>query len=146
MAANYACRAVRWTGPISGLDVLFHLADLTWGWWLGDEYVRGDPYHNVSESLGNLPIAIIYVLANVALAIHIFHGCWSLFQSLGINNPKYNSLRRNLATAVAGIVLIGNLSFPILTQAGLIDEDDRQCPVSDTEGLECLQLQAEDHS
>ena len=122
-----------------------YLADLTWGWWLGDDFVRGDPYHNVAESLGNLPVALIYVAANVALAFHIFHGTWSLFQSLGVNNPKYNNLRRNLATGVAAIVLIGNLSFPIMTQAGLIDEDNRECPVNDTEGLECLQHQAEDH-
>ena len=145
VAANYASRTMRWTGPIILLYLLFHLADLTWGWWLGDDFVRGDPYHNVSESLGNLPIAILYIAANVALAIHIFHGTWSLFQSLGVNNPKYNNLRRNLATGVAAIVLIGNLSFPILTQAGLIDEDNRVCPVNDTEGLECLELQAEDH-
>ena len=46
---------------------------------------------------------------------------------------------------MAGVILIGNLSFPILTQAGLIDENNRECPVNDTEGLECLQLQAEDH-
>ncbi len=145
VAANYASRTMRWTGPIILLYLFFHLADLTWGWWLGDDYVRGDPYHNVAESLGNLPIAIIYIAANVALAIHIFHGTWSLFQSLGINNPKFNALRRNLATVVAGVILIGNLSFPILTQAGLIDEDNRECRVNDTEGLECLQFQAEDH-
>ena len=46
---------------------------------------------------------------------------------------------------MAAIVLIGNLSCPIMTQAGLIDEDNRECPVNDTEGLECLQHQAEDH-
>lgn len=145
VAANYASRTMRWTGPIILLYLLFHLADLTWGWWLGDDFVRGDPYHNVVESLGNLPVAIIYVAANLALALHIFHGTWSLFQSLGVNNPKYNHLRRNLATGVAAIILIGNLSFPIMTQAGLIDEDNRECPVNDTEGLECLQFQAEDH-
>jgi succinate dehydrogenase / fumarate reductase cytochrome b subunit len=146
VAANYASRTMRWTGPIIGLYVLFHLGDLTWGWWLGDEYVRGDPYHNLSESLSSIPIAIIYVVANVALAFHIFHGAWSLFQSLGINNPKYNALRRNLATGLAAVVLIGNLSFPILTQAGLIDEDNRDCPINDTTGLECLTDQAESHS
>ncbi len=145
VAANYASRTMRWTGPIVGLYILFHLADLTWGWWLGGDYVRGDPYHNVVESLSTLPVAIIYIVANVALAVHIFHGAWSMFQSLGINSPKYNSLRRNLATGLAAVILIGNLSFPILTQIGLVDEDNRKCPVSDTEGLECLEKEAENH-
>ncbi len=124
-AASYASRTMRWTGPIIGLYVLFHLADLTWGWWLGGDYVRGDVYHNVVESLSSLPVAAVYVVANVALAVHIFHGAWSMFQSLGVNNPRYNHLRRGLAAAVAGAILVGNLSFPLMVQAGLIDEDGR---------------------
>jgi succinate dehydrogenase / fumarate reductase cytochrome b subunit len=145
IAATYANRTMRWTGPIIALYLLFHLADLTWGWWLGDDFVRGDPYHNVATSLANLPVAILYVVANVALALHIFHGAWSVFQSLGINNPRYNHLRRALATGLAGLILVGNLSFPLLAQAGIIDEDDRTCPVNDTDGLACLAEQAEGH-
>ena len=142
IAANYASRTMRWTGPIVGLYVLFHLADLTWGWWLGDAYVRGNPHHNVVESLSSIPVAIIYVVANVALAVHIFHGTWSMFQSLGVNNPRYNGLRRNLATVLAGVVLIGNLSFPVLVQAGLVNEDNGKCSSVD---LECLAEEAEAH-
>ena len=142
IAASYASRTMRWTGPIVGLYVLFHLADLTWGWWLGDAYVRGNPYHNVVESLSSVPVAIVYVVANVALAVHIFHGTWSMFQSLGVNNPRYNGLRRNLATVLAGVVLIGNLSFPILVQAGLVDEGNAKCSSVD---LECLAEEAEAH-
>ena len=89
-----------------------------------------------------MPVAIIYVVANVALAIHIFHGTWSLFQSLGINNPKYNELRRSLAKLVAGVILVGNLSFPVLVTAGLVDDDNRKCPVGD---VECLEKEAKEH-
>ena len=74
-------------------------------------------------------MALIYIAANVALAIHIFHGAWSMFQSLGINNPKYNTARRRLAQGLAAIILIGNLRFPIAVQTGLIDEDNRGEPV-----------------
>ena len=119
-AANYASRTMRWTGPIIGLYVLFHLADLTWGWWLGDDYVRGDVYQNVVGSLSSLPVAIIYVVANVALSLHIYHGAWSMFQTLGINNPRFNHLRRAFAGAVATLICVGNLSFPVMVQAGLI--------------------------
>ncbi len=63
VAASYASRTMRWTGPIILLYLFYHLADLTWGWWLGDDFVRGDPYHNLSESLASLPVAIIYVVA-----------------------------------------------------------------------------------
>lgn len=120
-AASYASRTMRWTGPIIGLYVLFHLADLTWGWWLGDGYVRGDVYHNVVESLSSIPVAIIYVVANVALSLHIYHGAWSMFQTLGVNNPRFNHLRRAIAGGVAALICIGNLSFPVMVQAGLIE-------------------------
>jgi len=122
VAANYASRTMRWTGPIIGLFLLWHLADLTWG-WLNPDFVKGDPYHNVSASLSSLPVAILYIVANLALAVHLFHGIFSVFQSLGVNSPKINAIRRPLAIAVAGIILVGNLSFPILTQAGVIDDD-----------------------
>jgi len=142
VAANYASRTMRWTGPIIGLFLLFHLGDLTWGWWLGDDFVHGDPYHNISESLGYLPIAVVYVLANIALAWHIFHGAWSMFQSLGINNHRFNHLRRGFAALLAGVILVGNLSFPVLAQAGLINEENRSCAVGDNT---CLEQQAKEH-
>ena len=123
IAADFASRTMRWTGPIIGLYLVYHLADLTWGALPWTDFVRGQPYHNLTESLGNWPVAILYVVANVALALHIFHGTWSLFQSLGINNPRYNAARRGLAGGLAGIILLGNLSFPVLVQAGFVNED-----------------------
>ena len=70
-----------------------------------------------------LPIALIYIAANVALAVHIFHGAWSMFQTLGLNNPRYNNARRHFARGIAGLILIGNLSFPLAVQGGLVDLD-----------------------
>ena len=107
--------------PIILLFLFYHLADLTWGWFNPD-FVRGDPYHNVSESLSNLPVALLYIAGVVALSIHVFHGAWSMFQSLGLNSPRYNSALRGLATIIAVALLIGNLSFPIMVQADVIDD------------------------
>ncbi|NNE73682.1 MAG: succinate dehydrogenase cytochrome b subunit [Acidimicrobiales bacterium] len=135
IAANFASRTMRWTGPIIALYLVFHLADLTWG-WVNPDFHHGDPHNNVIESLSNPGIAAIYVVANVALAIHIYHGAWSMFQSLGINNPKINQGRRHLAMGLAGLILVGNLSFPLLTATGVINDDDRECPPGD---LVCLE-------
>ncbi len=141
VAANYASRTMRWTGPIILLYLIFHLADLTWGWIPSTDYIKGDPYGNVSRSLSNIPVAIIYIVANVALAFHIFHGAWSMFQSLGINNPKYNAARKTLAAGLAGVILLGNLTFPILTQAGVIDPDKNPCATSanEEEAVACFE-------
>ena len=129
---------MRWTGPIIALYILFHLADLTWGRAAHskDEWVAGDPYHNVVESFGNPVVALIYIVANIAVCIHLYHGVFSMFQSLGVNNPKLNGARRPIAITIAGILLVGNLSFPIMVQAGLISEDDRTTPIPPTEEVE----------
>jgi succinate dehydrogenase / fumarate reductase, cytochrome b subunit len=124
VAANFASRTMRWTGVIILLYLIFHLLDLTWG-NANPEFVRGDPYNNLVYSLQRPVVAAVYIAANVALAIHLFHGAWSMFQSLGLNNPRYNRARRYFATGFAGLILVGNVSFPIAVQLGAVDIE---CP------------------
>jgi succinate dehydrogenase / fumarate reductase, cytochrome b subunit len=125
-AADFASRSMRWTGGIVLFYLLFHLADLTWGTepLANADFVRGKAYANLYYSLDRPLVALIYVIANVALAIHLFHGTWAMFRSLGVSNPRFEPLRKNLARGVAGVVLIGNLSFPITVQLGLVDEPE----------------------
>ncbi len=119
IAANYASRTMRVSGIIVGLYIIFHLFDLSWT-GTGATYVRGDPYGNVVHSLSRAPVAILYIVANIALGFHLFHGAWSLFQSLGWNNPRFNRWRRDFAVAFAGLIVIGNVSFPIAVLAGIV--------------------------
>ena len=119
VAADFASRTMRWTGVIVGLFVIFHLMDLTWG-TANPDWVRGDVYENVIHSFQRVPVAIVYILANIALAIHIYHGAWSMFQSLGLNNPKWNSARRTFAIAFALVIGIANVSFPLMVVTGVV--------------------------
>jgi len=123
IAANFASRTMRWTGIIVGLYLLFHLADLTAG-AANPEFVRGDPYNNLVASFDNVPVALLYVVANVALGVHIFHGTWSLFQSLGLNNPRFNRWRIGFARGFAALIVLGNVSFPIAVMTGVVEADD----------------------
>ncbi len=122
VAADFAARSMRWTGVIVLLYIVYHLADLTWG-WVNPAFVRGDVYGNMIASLGNGAVAALYIVANVALGVHLFHGIWSMFQSLGLNNRRFNKYRRHLAIALSGAIVVGNLSFPIAIQAGLVTDD-----------------------
>ena len=119
-AANAASRSMRYTGVIILLFVFFHLADLTWG-TANPDFVRGDVYRNMVASFDRPLVALIYVVANLALGLHLFHGSWSMFQSLGLNNPKWNSWRRSFAIGFATLVGVMNLSFPIAVQAHWLD-------------------------
>ena len=119
IAANFASRTMRWSGIIVGLFLVWHLFDLSWT-GTGATYVRGMAYENVDASLSRVPVALLYIVANLALGLHLFHGAWSLFQSLGLNNPRFNRARRNFAAAFAAIIVVGNVSFPIAVLAGVV--------------------------
>ena len=91
----------------------FHLADLTWGTVADPDFVRGAVYDNLVRRLrAAVPVAIIYIVANLALGVHLFHGAWSMFQSLGVNNPRFNAARRYFAIGFAAVVIGINLTLP----------------------------------
>lgn len=122
--ANFASRTMRWSGIIIFLFVVWHLLDFTFGTVNGvgakGDFVRNAVYDNVVRSFDRPIVSIFYILANLALGFHLFHGVWSLFQSMGWNNPKFNEWRRYLAIAIAAIVVVGNVSFPIAVMAGVV--------------------------
>ena len=70
-------------------------------------------------SAGTVQAAIALV---VALGFHLWHGVWSMLQTLGLSHPRWNPLRRLLATSVALAVTCGNISFPIAVLLGLVRE------------------------
>jgi succinate dehydrogenase / fumarate reductase cytochrome b subunit len=129
-AANFASRTTRITGIIIALFVVWHLADLTWGFtggfmgWRGDGFNHGDPLWNVDNSMSNVVIAIWYMIATTAVAVHLFHGIRSAFISIGLSSPKFNPLIKPLAAGIAGLVLVGNLSFPIMVMTGALEADE----------------------
>jgi succinate dehydrogenase / fumarate reductase cytochrome b subunit len=120
-AANFASRTMRWTGIIVALFLIFHLLDLTWG-TANPDFVRGQVYDNVFASFERVPVAIAYIAANIALGIHIFHGAWSMFQSLGLNSPRYNKWRRYFAATFAAVITVGNVSMPLLIVTGVVSK------------------------
>ncbi len=122
--ANFASRTMRWTGIIVLAYLVWHLLDLTFGTvnaiGTEGEFVRGEVYNNVVRSLDRPLVAAFYVVANILLGIHLFHGAWSFFQSLGWNNPRFNAWRRGFAVGIATVVVVGNVSFPVAVLAGIV--------------------------
>jgi succinate dehydrogenase / fumarate reductase, cytochrome b subunit len=56
----------------------------------------------------------------VALAFHLWHGVWSLFQTLGLINPKSNKIIHRLAAIATLALVTGFISIPMAVLAGLI--------------------------
>jgi succinate dehydrogenase / fumarate reductase cytochrome b subunit len=122
VAANYASRTMRWSGVIFLAFLLFHLADLTWGIqpMAPETWERGEVYANFVATFSRAPVTIFYVIAMIALGIHLYHGAWSMFQSLGINHPRFNHLRRWFATGLAVLVTVGNAVMPLAVLFGFV--------------------------
>ncbi len=119
--ANFASRTMRWTGIIVLLFVLWHLADFTWGWVNPGYVARRRVPQRRRIAVSRVPVAVLYIVANIALGIHLYHGAWSLFQSMGWNHPRFNMWRRSFAIGFATLIVVGNVSFPIAVLAGIVE-------------------------
>ena len=108
-----------WGGVLIALFVLYHLADLTIGAQTRTTSpVMSTTTWSTASNAGRSPCSTSSPC--VFLALHIYHGAWSLFQSLGMANPRYDVWRRWLAVALALAILIGNSSIPIAVQLGIL--------------------------
>jgi succinate dehydrogenase / fumarate reductase cytochrome b subunit len=112
---TYAARTMRWGGVIILLFVFYHLAHLTFGGNVAPpaRFQEGEVYHNVVSGFQIWWVSAIYIIANLALGLHLYHGVWAMFGSLGLTNPRFESWRRNFATAFAALITLGNISFPL---------------------------------
>ena len=119
VAMSYASRTMRWGGVILLLFIVYHLLHLTTG-TLHPRFMPGAVYHNIVTGLQVWWVALFYAAAQVALGLHLYHGLWSMFQTLGWNHPRYNRWRRWFAAAFAWLITLGNLSFPLAVWSGLI--------------------------
>jgi succinate dehydrogenase / fumarate reductase, cytochrome b subunit len=117
--ADYAARTMRWSGPIIAVFVIYHLLHFTTG-SVHPQFDVHDVYHNVISGFRVWPVSLFYIIAMVALAFHLWHGVWSLFQTLGLINPKSNKIIHRLAAIATLALVTGFISIPMAVLAGLI--------------------------
>lgn len=116
-----ASRTMIWGGLLLLVFVVFHILHFTTGDIApGFEFVYGAVFDNVTGGLAHPVVAAFYVLAMIFLGLHLYHGVWSMLQTLGANHPRYNTLFHRIALAVAIIVTVGNISFPVAVLTGLV--------------------------
>jgi succinate dehydrogenase / fumarate reductase cytochrome b subunit len=125
VAGSYAARTMRWGGVIILLFVIYHIAHLTFGVGIPgfSEASPGHPadvYNNFVTGFQVWWASAIYIIANLALGMHLYHGLWSMFNSLGLNHARFNPWKRAFATVFAVIVTLANISFPIAVLTGFL--------------------------
>jgi succinate dehydrogenase / fumarate reductase cytochrome b subunit len=117
--STYASRTMRWSGVILLLFIVYHLLHMTTG-TAHPSFVEGDVYHNFVTGFQSVPISIAYIVAMIALGLHLRHGVWSMFQTLGVSHPRYIGFAHAAAWFFAILVVVGNISFPIAVLAGIV--------------------------
>lgn len=114
-----ASRTMAWGGVVILAFVIYHLLHFTFG-KVHPDFVPHNAYYNFVVGFQSWPVSIGYMLAMIPLGFHLYHGVWSAFQTLGMNDRRYNRFRRPLALAIALVVVLGNLSFPVAVLTGVV--------------------------
>ncbi|MBL8177220.1 MAG: succinate dehydrogenase cytochrome b subunit [Bryobacterales bacterium] len=117
--SSYASRTMYWSGPILLAFIVFHLLHFTTG-QAHPDFQHGAVYRNVVTGFQSAPASLFYIVAMLLLGAHLYHGIWSMFQSVGINHPKYTPVFKKLAALMAAVLVGGNVSIPVAVMTGLI--------------------------
>jgi succinate dehydrogenase / fumarate reductase cytochrome b subunit len=116
--ATVAARTMRWGGIALGLFIVFHILQFTTG-TLGPHYVKAAVYDNVVHAFKLWYNTVVYIAAMAALSLHLYHGVWSMTQTLGLNRPSLNRAIYRFSQASAAIIFLGFVSVPVAVLAGV---------------------------
>ncbi len=117
--STYASRTMRWGGVIVGAFIVYHLMHLTFG-NVHPDFIEGKVYHNVITGFRVWPVSLFYIVAQVALGFHLYHGGWSMLQTLGLSHPRWNRLRFAASLTFTLLVAGGNILIPVAVLAGWV--------------------------
>lgn len=127
LQANFASLTLRWGGIAIFLFIVYHLLHITFGVVHPDYRLatangltHPDAYHNVVTGFQNPLVVLVYLLAMVALAMHLYHGVWSMFHTLGLNSARTNMLFRGLAVLSAVLLFVGFSVVPVSVVLGIV--------------------------
>lgn len=120
LRASYATRTMRWGGIILGLFLVWHLLDLTTGTVHTGGFQSGHPYQNVVDTFSTWYGNVIYLVAMLALGLHVRHGFWSAAQTLGVGSRARDRLLKTLANVLALVLTVGFVSVPVAVMTGVV--------------------------
>jgi succinate dehydrogenase / fumarate reductase, cytochrome b subunit len=117
--ASWASRSMRLTGPILLVFIVYHLLHMTTG-HVHPSFEEGKVYRNLITGLSVTWVALFYLLAMAALAFHVWHGVWSMLQTVGASHPRWNKARKTLAIGFTFVVCVGFAIVPLAILAGVL--------------------------
>jgi succinate dehydrogenase / fumarate reductase cytochrome b subunit len=119
-SANAASLTMFYGGLFLIVFIVFHILHFTTGNLHFAGFVEGEVYANVWNAFQNFGVAAFYVVAMGLLSLHLYHGTWSMFQTLGVDTPHWNRCLRSAAKVVAIAMFVGFSSVPVGIAVGLL--------------------------
>lgn len=116
---NVAARTMLLSGLVVGAFIIYHLLHLTTG-SVHPDFVPLAPYENLVTGFQQTPVAIAYIVAVSLLGLHLYHGAWSMFQSVGVSHPRYTPVLKKFAAVASILLVVGFSSVPLAVMLGLV--------------------------
>jgi succinate dehydrogenase / fumarate reductase cytochrome b subunit len=116
--STFASRSMTITGPLLLVFIIYHILHMTTG-TVHSHFQEGAVYHNLITGLRGI-VGLVYIVAMIMLAFHLWHGVWSMFQTLGAPEDRNNSLARRFATVFTLVVTLGFIAVPLAVVTGFI--------------------------
>jgi succinate dehydrogenase / fumarate reductase cytochrome b subunit len=119
--SSFSSRWMRWGGVTILLFVIWHLLNFTVGKVNVTGGATNDPYNLLVDSFGVWWLTLIYLVAMLALGLHLHHGTWSAAQTLGLTGTAASRRRAKAAGWVLAVVIAGGFSLvPLAVLSGII--------------------------
>ena len=119
--SSYASRTMYWSGPIVLAFIIFHLLQFTAGYLHPQaQFLEGHVYKNVVSGFKVWWVSVWYIFAMGLLGLHLSHGLWSMFQSVGLGHKRNTVLLKSAARLIAWAIVLGYISIPISVMLGFI--------------------------
>jgi succinate dehydrogenase / fumarate reductase cytochrome b subunit len=118
-SARYAAFVMRWGGLLIAVFIIYHLLQFTTG-TVDPQFREGDIYWNVVHSFQNPLVSLFYILAMLALGFHLYHGLWSMGQTLGWKHGANNTAWRTFAIVFAVFCAAIGVSIPLAVLVGIV--------------------------
>lgn len=119
-SANAASRTMLYGGLFLIVFITFHILHLTTGSVHYRGFVEGRVYANVYSAFQSPVLVGFYVVSMALLGLHLYHGTWSCFQTLGVDTPRWNKTIRAAAKLLAVAIFVGFSAVPVSVAAGVL--------------------------
>lgn len=118
--STLASKTMRIGGIVLAVFIVFHILHFTTG-QLHPAFSKGGAYGNVVLGFKVWWVTLFYLVAMSFLGLHLYHGVWAGFRTLGVAKPNPMPMERKLALGVAIIVWAGFIIVPIAVALGIVD-------------------------